>query len=109
MGVGRPFLYAYSAYGVDGVDRAISILKVSENVLVKVLQHHLPPVNDQDELEMNMRLLGAPSIADIRPDMVDASNIHSHVVSVPSDRLYDANCMYYASQYRVPARLTREL
>ena len=29
VGVGRPFLYAYSAYGVDGVDRAITILKVS--------------------------------------------------------------------------------
>lgn len=36
VGIGRPFLYAYSAYGVDGVERAIQILK--------------------DELEMNMRL-----------------------------------------------------
>lgn len=39
-----------------------------------------------------MRLLGAPTINDVTPDMVDASNIHTHVVSVPSDRLYDANC-----------------
>lgn len=36
VGVGRPFLYAYSAYGVEGVVRAIRILK--------------------DEMEMDMRL-----------------------------------------------------
>lgn len=42
---------------------------------------------------MNMRLIGAPTIAEIGPDMVDASNIGMHVVSVPTDRLYDANCM----------------
>lgn len=29
VGIGRPFIYAYSAYGVNGVDRAITILKVS--------------------------------------------------------------------------------
>lgn len=44
---------------------------------------------------MNMRLLGAPTIADIGPDMVDATNIHQHIVPVPSDRLYDANCESY--------------
>ena len=42
---------------------------------------------------MNMRLLGAPTLAHVGPDMVDANNIHQHIVSVPSDRLYDANCM----------------
>ena len=41
---------------------------------------------------MNLRLLGAPTIKDIVPEMVDAHNIHSHVVAVPGDRLYDANC-----------------
>jgi len=43
---------------------------------------------------MNMRLLGAPSLKDVVPEMVDASNIHSHIVSVPGDRLYDANCTF---------------
>ncbi|KAI0263845.1 FMN-dependent dehydrogenase-domain-containing protein [Gloeopeniophorella convolvens] len=71
VGVGRPFLYAFSSYGVDGVDHALQIL--------------------QDEFEMNLRLLGAQTLKDIVPDMVDASNIHSHVVSVPGDRLYDSN------------------
>ncbi|KAL5521339.1 hypothetical protein ACEPAG_9263 [Sanghuangporus baumii] len=71
VGIGRPFLYAYSSYGVDGVDKALSILK--------------------DEFEMNMRLLGTPTIAAVGPESVDASNIHSHIVSVPTDRLYDEN------------------
>lgn len=43
---------------------------------------------------MNMRLLGAPTISDVKPDMVDTANINQHIVSVPTDRLYDANCMY---------------
>jgi len=38
-----------------------------------------------------MRLLGATSIANVTPDMVDASNISSHVAAIPGDRLYDTN------------------
>ena len=41
---------------------------------------------------MNMRLLGAKTIKDVVPEMVDASNIHTHVIAVPGDRLYDSNC-----------------
>lgn len=41
---------------------------------------------------MNMRLIGATSISEITPDMVDASNISSHIAAIPGDRLYDANC-----------------
>ncbi|KAJ3972939.1 FMN-dependent dehydrogenase-domain-containing protein [Lentinula raphanica] len=73
VGIGRPFLYAYSAYGPDGVDRALQIL--------------------HDEFEMNMRLLGAPFIKDVVPEMVDASNLTSHIVAVPSDSLFNTNCM----------------
>jgi L-lactate dehydrogenase (cytochrome) len=43
VGIGRPFLYAMSAYGLPGVDRAMQLLK--------------------DEMEMNMRLIGASSVA----------------------------------------------
>lgn len=42
---------------------------------------------------MNLRLLGAHTIKDVVPEMVDASNIHTHLVSVPRDQLYDSNCM----------------
>ncbi|KAF8162372.1 FMN-dependent dehydrogenase-domain-containing protein [Pholiota molesta] len=71
VGVGRPFLYAFSSYGQEGVEKALQIL--------------------HDEFEMNMRLLGATSIKDIRPDMVDASNLSAHVAAIPGDRLYDTN------------------
>ncbi|KZT05333.1 uncharacterized protein LAESUDRAFT_726963 [Laetiporus sulphureus 93-53] len=71
VGIGRPFLYAFSAYGQAGVERALEIL--------------------HDEFEMNMRLLGARTLKEVVPEMVDANCIHQHIVSVPSDRLYDSN------------------
>ncbi|EIM85014.1 uncharacterized protein STEHIDRAFT_81830 [Stereum hirsutum FP-91666 SS1] len=71
VGIGRPFLYAFSTYGTEGVDHALQIL--------------------HDEFEMNMRLIGAKTIKDVVPEMVDASNIHTHVIAVPGDRLYDSN------------------
>jgi L-lactate dehydrogenase (cytochrome) len=69
VGIGRPFLYAMSAYGVAGVDRAMQLLK--------------------DEMEMNMRLIGAASIAELKPSMVDARGLisHGHIQMVPSDML----------------------
>jgi len=71
VGVGRPFLYAFSSYGQEGVEKALQIL--------------------HDEFEMNMRLLGARNLKEIVPEMVDASNIHLHTVPVPNDSLYDTN------------------
>jgi L-lactate dehydrogenase (cytochrome) len=63
-----------SSYGVDGVDKLIQLLK--------------------DELEMVMRLMGTPTIADIKREMVDTRNIKAHSGSFPSDNLalstYDA-------------------
>ena len=41
---------------------------------------------------MNMRLIGARNLEEIVPEMVDASNIGSHIVSVPGDELYNSNC-----------------
>ncbi|KAF8908058.1 FMN-dependent dehydrogenase-domain-containing protein [Mucidula mucida] len=71
VGIGRPFIYAYSAYGQEGVDKALRIL--------------------HDEFEMNLRLLGAPTLKNVVPEMVDTSNLSSHIVSVPDDRLYVSN------------------
>ncbi|KAI0333031.1 hypothetical protein GY45DRAFT_1320320 [Cubamyces sp. BRFM 1775] len=71
VGVGRPFLYAFSSYGFEGVDHALNIL--------------------HDEFEMNMRLLGARNLKEVVPEMVDASSLQSHIVAVPGDRLYDSN------------------
>lgn len=71
VGIGRPFLYAFSTYGEDGVNKALQILN--------------------DEFEMNMRLLGAPTLRNVVPEMVDIANLRSHTVSVPDDRLYAGN------------------
>ncbi|KAL4929862.1 L-lactate dehydrogenase (cytochrome) [Aspergillus undulatus] len=68
VGIGRPFLYAMSAYGQPGVDRAMQLLK--------------------DELEMNMRLIGAQNIGDLNPSMVDVRGlVGGHSASVPADTL----------------------
>lgn len=67
VGIGRPFLYAMSAYGQQGVERAMQLLK--------------------DEMEMNMRLIGCTSIDQLNPSLVDARNLGSHVTSVPVDSL----------------------
>ncbi|KAF8333154.1 FMN-dependent dehydrogenase-domain-containing protein [Cantharellus anzutake] len=49
-GLGRPFLYALQ-YGVDGVQRAIQILK--------------------DEVETTMRLIGATKVSDLGPHLLN--------------------------------------
>lgn len=87
VGIGRPFLYAHSAYGQEGVEHGLQIL--------------------QDEFQMNLRLIGANTIKDISRDMVDASGLGSHVVSVPGDRLYDSNyeSMQHAQLRELKAKL----
>ncbi|ODM19662.1 Cytochrome b2, mitochondrial [Aspergillus cristatus] len=68
VGIGRPFLYAMSAYGQAGVDRAMQLLK--------------------DEMEMNMRLIGASSIADLNPSLIDVRGLTGgHHAPVPADLL----------------------
>ncbi|KAF7713947.1 FMN-dependent alpha-hydroxy acid dehydrogenase [Penicillium ucsense] len=68
VGIGRPFLYAMSAYGVDGVNRAMQLLK--------------------DEMEMNMRLIGATRVEDLNPSFLDTRGLLSgHAGTIPSDTL----------------------
>lgn len=66
VGIGRPFLYAMSGYGQDGVERAMQLLK--------------------DELEMNMRLIGCASVKDLNPGLVDTRSLFVHTAT-PSDNL----------------------
>jgi L-lactate dehydrogenase (cytochrome) len=68
VGIGRPFLYAMSSYGEAGVCRAIQLLK--------------------DEFEMNMRLIGARTIEELTPDLVDTRALHVHTVPTGGDILY---------------------
>ncbi|PNY23980.1 Uncharacterized protein TCAP_06050 [Tolypocladium capitatum] len=67
VGIGRPFLYAMSAYGQDGVERAMQLLK--------------------DEMEMNMRLIGCASVGDLHPGLVDARGLFVHSNPTPVDAL----------------------
>ena len=62
VGIGRPFIYAFSAYGAEGVVRAVQILR--------------------DEMEMNMRLIGAPTLKDVVPEMLDLSALHARAGTV---------------------------
>ncbi|KAG6173676.1 hypothetical protein E4U51_004771 [Claviceps purpurea] len=70
VGIGRPFLYAMSAYGQPGVERAMQLLK--------------------DEMEMNMRLLGCANVRDLNPSLVDARALGGHSAPVPVDALAQA-------------------
>jgi L-lactate dehydrogenase (cytochrome) len=66
VGIGRPFLYAMSAYGQPGVERALQLLK--------------------DEMEMNMRLIGCTSIDQLHPGLLDTRALWSHAAP-PADHL----------------------
>jgi len=67
VGIGRPLLYAMSAYGLPGVDRAMQLLK--------------------DEMEMNMRLIGCSKISDLNPTLIDTRGLGMHTAVVPTDTL----------------------
>ena len=67
VGIGRPALYAMSAFGTEGVVKMLQILK--------------------SELELTMRLMGTPTLAHIRPEMVIADQLKMHISGVPQDFL----------------------
>ncbi|KAI9091147.1 FMN-dependent dehydrogenase-domain-containing protein [Phlyctochytrium arcticum] len=70
IGLGRPFLYAMSSYGQEGVERLIDLLRA--------------------ELEMVMRLMGVRSLADIQKNMVITKTLSSHAGSAPVDSIGNA-------------------
>ena len=67
VGIGRPFLYAMSAYGLAGVDRAMQLLK--------------------DEMAANMRLIGCCSVEQLDPSLINMEGLSLHSTTVPSDSL----------------------
>ena len=67
VGIGRPFLFAMSSYGLPGVDKGMQLLK--------------------DEMEMNMRLIGASKVEDLNPSMIDTRGLGVHSAPVPVDTL----------------------
>ena len=91
VGIGRPFLFAMSAYGLPGVDRAMQLLK--------------------DEMEMNMRLIGCSSIGELDSTLVDANGLSMHSTGIPEDvlesRVYDPLVSPAPPSFRV-AEVVRE-
>merc|ERR1719359_682882 len=67
IGLGRPTLVGMAAYGEDGVEKVIQIFK--------------------DEMEMHMRLMGTPTVADMTPDLVITRNVADHFSPGPTDFL----------------------
>jgi hypothetical protein len=77
VGVGRPALYAMSAYGTEGVKRMVRAAGHAPRVPLRstLAPSCRSPSCGQirilkDELEMTMRLMGTPRLADIKPGMV---------------------------------------
>jgi len=79
VGIGRPILYGLASYGQEGVERVIQILK--------------------DELEMCMRLMGTPTLADINPTLLSTKNLTDHFVPSPKDFLSSATYLPLSNHY----------
>merc|ERR1712151_863609 len=67
VGLGRPTLVGMASYGEEGVEKVIQIFK--------------------DEMEMHMRLMGTPTIADMTSDLVITRNVADHFSPAPTDFL----------------------
>ena len=67
VGIGKPVAYAMSAYGQEGIEAALLCLKT--------------------ELANTMRLMGCKSLAEIRPEMIDAAALNDHTAGAPMDYL----------------------
>lgn len=61
VGFGRPFMYALSAYGTEGVLKAIQMIS--------------------EELETSMRLLGVTSLDQLRPHMINTRDLDPTIMT----------------------------
>eukprot|EP00397_Hematodinium_sp_SG-2012_P021311 GEMP01022007.1.p1 GENE.GEMP01022007.1~~GEMP01022007.1.p1 ORF type:complete len:387 (+),score=102.73 GEMP01022007.1:439-1599(+) len=71
VGIGRPAMYAVAAFGQEGVKKCVDLLA--------------------DELGMCMRLMGTPTLADIREEMIITKNLTDHVELAPRVAGFDGN------------------
>lgn len=85
VGIGRPSLVGMAAYGQEGVEKVMEIFK--------------------DELEMHMRLMGTPTIADMKPEMVLTRNVADHFTTAPTDFLSRQVYEPLPLATRMPSRL----
>ena len=71
VGIGRPSLFGLAAYGADGVERVLDILR--------------------EELMMTMTMMGCPTLKHITHNMVITDSLAAKTVAVPLDHLYETN------------------
>lgn len=73
VGLGRPFLYAQSAYGPDGVVRVVEseFTQTAHTIGCSILMPCFAPAVMQDEIATGMRLLGVNKVSELRPELVD--------------------------------------
>ena len=71
VGIGRPALFGLGAYGQEGVERCVEILK--------------------EELVMTCMLMGTPSLRHITRASVMTSSLSQHITTVPTDYLAHSN------------------
>ena len=67
VGIGRPALYAMSAFGQEGVEKCLEIFR--------------------SELEMTMRLMGTKTLGDIKESSVITTDLARHYVAQPVDHV----------------------
>jgi L-lactate dehydrogenase (cytochrome) len=74
VGLGRPFLYAQSAYGAEGVVRAHEsgyLLVVACEVVIMSTDRFPLLAVLKEEITTGMRLMGVTSLSELKPEMVD--------------------------------------
>lgn len=93
VGIGRPTLYALAGYGQEGVEHvfqvplALGFVQVVGVGWVPCREGSLSPVQIlEDEMVMNMRLIGAPTVKHLTRDMVCLKSVGQHHAP-PQDHL----------------------
>lgn len=66
-----PMIFSMAAYGKEGIVRCVDLLK--------------------EELEMAMRLMGTPTLKDIKPEMIITRNLADHIEGQPRNFLHEKN------------------
>lgn len=72
VGIGRGFMYALSAYGTDGVLRAIESKPSASNGQISIL---IQRIVFSDEIQTTLRLLGVTDISQLGPSYIDTSRL----------------------------------
>jgi L-lactate dehydrogenase (cytochrome) len=85
VGIGRPFMYALSTHGTDGVCRALESKLMSFHHQCSPQTDRFPVVVLADEIQTNMRLLGVTSVEHLKPSMLNTRRLEQEIVTTLHD------------------------